>query len=165
VWASDGDVLGAGAQEEGILSDSGINSLGCRTIEPLRAEEKDQLAESVVFRITRGDAKGRPFGTPRNPRVPSMEEFNPHMGELCAGEIEGKIGGCRHGLFPEQVERVRQFSNEDLIRFRPEDPISGYAESGTFSITGGHHRLAEIIRRVQAGELPADTPIRILFHD
>jgi hypothetical protein len=154
-----------GAPEEGTLSDSGIDTLGCRTIEPLRAEEKDQLAESVVFRIMRGDDKGRPLGTPRNPRVPLMEEFNPQIGELHAGEIASKIGGCRHGLFPEQVARVRQFANEDLIRFRPEDPISGYAGSGTFSITGGHHRLAEIIRRVKAGELPADTPIRILFHD
>jgi hypothetical protein len=60
---------------------------------------------------------------------------------------------------------VGQLSNEELIRFGPEDPVSGHAGSGHFSVTGGQHRLAEIIRRVETGELPADTPIRILFHD
>jgi hypothetical protein len=56
-------------------------------------------------------------------------------------------------------------SNEELLRFRPDDPISGVIQGDGFSITGGHHRLNEIIRRVEAGTLPKDTKIRILFHD
>ena len=57
-------------------------------------------------------------------------------------------------------------SDEELLRFRPEDPISGHiVEGGNFEITGGHPRLAEITRRVEAGELAADTVVRILFHD
>jgi len=57
-------------------------------------------------------------------------------------------------------------SNEELLRFRPDDPISGFiVEGGNFEITGGHHRIAEITRRIEAGELPADTLVRILFHD
>lgn len=56
-------------------------------------------------------------------------------------------------------------SNEELLRFRPEDPISGHIQGDGFNITGGHHRLNEINRRVAAGELSADTKVRILFHD
>jgi hypothetical protein len=147
-----------------ILSTGGIHSLGCRSIEPI-GTEAGWLSERVLFRIVRGDEKGRPFGTPRNPRTPTQEEFNPQFGELVAGHIGARIAGRRHGLSPEQVQWVRQLSNEELVRFRPEDPISGHAGSGCFSITGGHHRLAEMIRRVESGKLPADTPIRILFHD
>lgn len=143
----------------------GIGSLGCHDVYPLGKEEAAQLSESVLFRIERGDHKGRPFGTPRNPGAPTLEELNPQIGVLNAGEIETRIGGRKHGLFPEQEEQIRKFSNEDLIRFRPEDPISGHAGSSTFTITGGHHRLYEIIRRVKLGQLPPDTPIRILFHD
>jgi hypothetical protein len=58
-------------------------------------------------------------------------------------------------------------SNEELLKFRVNDPMSGNLNvtGDGFSITGGHHRLAEIIQRVKDGRLPADTPIRILFHD
>ncbi len=48
-----------------------------------------------------------------------------------------------------------RLSDEDLLRFRVEDPMSGYGANGGFSITGGHHRMNEIIRRVQAGGLAA----------
>jgi hypothetical protein len=147
------------------VAPDGIGSLGCRAVYQLAAEERARLWESVLFRIERGDHKGRPFGTPRNPRAPTLEEFNPQIGELNAGDIEGRIGGRKHGLFPEQEERMRTCSTDDLICFRPNDPISGHAGSGTFTITGGHHRLYEIIRRVKLGEIPADTPIRILLHD
>jgi hypothetical protein len=33
------------------------------------------------------------------------------------------------------------------------------------SLTGGHHRTAEIISRVNAGTLDPNTPVRILVHD
>jgi len=60
----------------------------------------------------RGDAKGRLFGTPRNPRAPTVEEFNPRIGELNAGDFAGAIKGRKHGIFPEQAESVGRMSNE-----------------------------------------------------
>ncbi len=132
---------------------------------PLGKEEARQLPEAVRFRIVKGDQKGRPFGTPRNPRSPTIEEFNPRMAEIPAGELAGRITGRKHRIVPEQAERMKQLSNEELLRFRVDDPMSGHPTNGGFSITGGHHRMNEIIRRVHAGELPADTPVRILFHD
>jgi hypothetical protein len=134
-------------------------------VEPLAEEEAAQLSESVRFRTVKGNAKGRPFGTPRNPRAPTVEEFNPKIGELKAGELAGAIKGRKHGIFPEQAENIRRMSDEELLRFRLEDPISGNIQGDGFNISGGHHRLNEIIRRVEAGELPADTKVRILFHD
>lgn len=134
-------------------------------VKPLGKEEAAQLSESVRFRIVKGDPKGKPFGTPRNPRIPTIEEFNPTIGELNAGDVAGAINGRKHGIFPEQAENIRKMSNEELLQFRLEDPMSGNILGDGFNITGGHHRLNEIIRRVQAGELPADAKVRILFHD
>jgi hypothetical protein len=151
-------------ETDAVLVHNGIEGL-CSIVKPLGQEEAAQLSEGVRFRIVRGDAKGRPFGTPRNPRVPTVEEFNPRVGELNAGDIGGAIKGRKHGIFPDQAESVSKMSNEDLLRFRPDNPISGVIQGDGFSITGGHHRLNEIIRRVEAGTLPKDTKIRILFHD
>lgn len=134
-------------------------------IKPLGEEEATQLSEKVRFRIVKRDAKGKPFGTPRNPRVPTVEEFNPQIGEVNAGDLAGAIRGRKHGIFPEQAEKIQKMSTEELLRFRPEDPISGNIQGDGFNITGGHHRLNEIIRRVEAGALPPDTKVRILFHD
>jgi len=143
---------------------NGIEGL-CNIAKPLGKEEAAQLSEKVRYRIVKGDAKGRPFGTPRNQRVPTIEEFNPRVGEINAGDVAGGIKGRKHGIFPDQAEGVAKLSNEDLIRFNPEDPIGGHIQGDGFDITGGHHRLNEIIRRVEAGILPKDTKIRILFHD
>lgn len=137
----------------------------CDLVEPLAVDEADRLPDGVRCRIIKGDRKGRPFCTPRNPGPPTLAEFNPLIGVLAAGEVAGKVCGRRHSIFPAQAESVMQMSVEELLRFRPDDPMSGHAEPGGFAITGGHHRLHEIDRRVQSGELPAETPVRILFHD
>jgi hypothetical protein len=121
--------------------------------------------ERLLSRIVRGDGKGRPFGTPRNPRMPTVEEFNPRLQAVRAGDLETTITGTRHGLHPRQTEAMRALSNEDLVRFRLEDPISGTGTGRGFSVTGGHHRLAEIIQRAKSGQMSPETPIRILFHD
>jgi hypothetical protein len=131
----------------------------------MEVEAAGQLPENVLFRIARGDAKGRAFGTPRNPRAPTRKEFNPRMVEVRAGELAETIVGRRHGIFPEQAQRMGQLSNEELIRFRVEDPISGTQAQNGLSLTGGHHRTNEIIQRVQAGQLDPNTIIRILLHD
>jgi hypothetical protein len=143
---------------------NGIEGL-CSIVKTIGTEEAAQLSEGVRFRIVRGDAKGRSFGTPRNPRAPTVEEFNPRVGDLNAGDIGGAIKGRKHGIFPDQAESISRLSNEELLRFRPDDPISGVIQGDGFAITGGHHRLNEIIRRVEEGTLPKDTKIRILFHD
>jgi hypothetical protein len=41
-------------------------------VKPMEAEAAGQLPENVLFRIVRGGAKGRSFGTPRNPRGPNF---------------------------------------------------------------------------------------------
>ena len=128
-------------------------------------EDLSQLSEAVRFRIARGDAKGRSFGTPRNPHTPTFEEFNPRIEELPAGDLAGSIVGRRHGIFPEQAARIGLMSNDDLLRFRPDDPMSATRGSGGLSITGGHHRIDEIAARVRAGRIAPETPIRILVHD
>lgn len=134
-------------------------------VRPMEAEAAAQLPENVLYRIARGDARGRAFGTPRNPRAPTVEEFNPRIGEVRAGDLADTIVGRRHGILPEQAQRVGQLNNEELIRFRVEDPISATQAQNGLSLTGGHHRTNEIIQRVQAGQLDPDTRIRVLIHD
>ncbi len=132
---------------------------------PLDLESAALLSEEVLFRIVRGDAKGRSFGIPRNDRVPSYEEFNPRLAELDAGDVARAIRRRKHGIFVEQAERIGKMLNEDLLRFRLEDPISGVAEGDGFHVTGGHHRLNEITRRVELGTLAWDMKVKVLLHD
>ncbi|MCI0455480.1 MAG: hypothetical protein L0Z62_00705 [Gemmataceae bacterium] len=134
-------------------------------VRPMEAEAAGRLPENVLYRIVRGDARGRPFGTPRNQRAPTLEEFNPRIGEVRAGDLAETIVGRRHGIFPEQAQRVGQLSNEELILFRVEDPISATQAQNGLSLTGGHHRTNEIIQRVQAGQLDPNTTMRVLLHD
>jgi hypothetical protein len=132
---------------------------------PVDAPDLRDLPERVFARVARGDSKGRSFGTPRNPRLPTFEEFNPRIAEVRAGDLDSLVIRRRHGLFPEQVESIGHLGDEELVRFRPEDPISAVEASSGLSLTGGHHRTAEIINRVRSGRLPANTIIRILVHD
>jgi hypothetical protein len=125
----------------------------------------DELPESVLARIVRGDGRRRAFGTPRNPRMPTIQEFNPRIEGIRAGDLALTITGRRHGIFTEQAERVGRMSHEELMGIRPEDPVSAFRSTGGLSLTGGHHRIAEIINRVQTGQLSPDTIIRILVHD
>lgn len=132
---------------------------------PLEAEVAENLPESVLLRVVRGDAKNRPFGTPRNPRTPTMAEFNPRIGEVAAGDLPDLVVGRKHGIFPERAESIAQLSNEELVQFRPEDPMSAVRTGDGLSLTGGHHRINEIIQRVESGRMDANTTIRILVHD
>jgi hypothetical protein len=134
-------------------------------VKPLDAATAETLREDVLSRIVRGDAKGRAFGTPRNQRTPTLAEFNPRIAEVRAGDLAETVVGRKHGIFPEQAGRVAELSNEELIRFRVEDPMSATQVKDGLSLTGGHHRTNEIIQRVQAGKLDPNTIIRILVHD
>ena len=146
------------------MAHNGIEGL-CSIVRPLGQQEASHLSARVMARIVREDGRGRPFGSPRNPRMPTVEEFRPTVGEVRTGDIASAIRGRRHGINPEQAASVRQMTNEELLRFRIEDPISGHIVGDGFEITGGHHRLAEITRRIEAGELPPDILVRILVHD
>jgi hypothetical protein len=150
----------AGRNREGVVVQNQTRYVKVQT----EADVIQQLSIDVLFRIARGDFKGRPFGTPRNPRMPTVEEFNPHIGEVRVGDLKELIVRRRHGIFPEQAQRLSQMSNEDLIRLRLEDPISATEVAHGFSLTGGHHRTDEIMKRVQAGQLDPETIIRILIH-
>ena len=126
----------------------------------------DEEAERLLYRVVRRDAKGRAYGTPKHPDPPSIEEFNPRIEEIRAGDVGQKVAEVKHGINPKQGDSVGQLSNEELIRFRIEDPMSAtQSPSGDLSLTGGHHRVTEIARRVAAGQLPSETPVPFLVHD
>jgi hypothetical protein len=131
----------------------------------MEAEQAQNLPESVLFRIAKGDAKGRAYGTPRNPRAPTIDEFNPRIVEIAAGELSGLIVSRKHGIFPDQARQVGQMTNEDLIRFRLEDPISATRVENGLSLTGGIHRTNEISQRVQDGQMDAAIIVKVLIHD
>ncbi|GAB2995747.1 hypothetical protein GCM10023080_072530 [Streptomyces pseudoechinosporeus] len=76
--------------------------------------------------------------------------------QMFGGEVAGHGG-------------VRNLPNEDLLRFggpQGDDPISGYRDwapgdsvnfpGSQIHITGGHHRTAEIVRRIESGEMDPD---------
>ena len=93
-------------------------------------------------------------------------QFNPRAYTVRAGDIEGSILTRKHApANPDQIERVRKLSNEDLVKFRFEDPISSHGIKDGIRLTGGHHRTAEIARRIKAGELSPDTKVHLLLHD
>ena len=138
---------------------------GTCVTQPMDAELAEELPESVLYRIVRGDAKGRSFGTPRNPDVPSIGEFNPRVADVAASDISELVVGGKHGIFPEQAESISQLTNEELTAFRIQDPISAVQVENGLSLTGGHHRINEIIQRVQSAQLDPSTLIRILVHD
>jgi hypothetical protein len=137
-------------------------NLNLRLMEP---EVASSLPEHVLFRIVRRDGRGRVFGTPRNPRTPTIVEFNARIADVSVGELLVLIVVFRHGVFPEQCQRVAQLRNQDLLAFRSDDPMSATLVTEGLSLTGGHHRVHEIKRRVLSGELDASAIIRILIHD
>jgi hypothetical protein len=125
--------------------------------------EHDQ--QRLLARVVRGDKKGRAFGSPKQPRFPTVQEFNPRIEEIRAGDLEKQATGTKHDPNEDQARPVRQLSNQDLVRFRLNEPISATRAENGLSLTGGHHRTAEIINRVNAGTLDPNTPVRILLHD
>jgi hypothetical protein len=129
------------------------------------SELATNLTESVLYRIVRGDSKRRSFGTPRNPRAPTMEEFNPRILAVAVGELSTLIAGVRHDIHPDQLERIANLADEELTRFRFDDPISATRAEGGLSLTGGHHRIHEVMRRVAIGRIETKAIIKILIHD
>jgi hypothetical protein len=124
---------------------------------PTRAELLEGLPESVYA--------GRITGKRFNEVAATPADFNPRAYTLSAGEIEGGLASRKHGINPSQAARVGQLSTEELVRFRFDDPISSHGIRGGIRLTGGHHRISEIIRRVSTGELHPNTPVHILLHD
>lgn len=120
-----------------------------------------QLSDMVIWRIKRGDFKGRPFGggPGSSPHAPTLAEFNPRIETVRAGDLGEYIPS--NPIIDEQLNSVRQLSNEELIKFRMDDPIS---VSGN-QTTGGNHRIYEILNRINEGKLSPDTPIDLLRHD
>ena len=70
-----------------------------------------------------------------------------------------------HQEDPDQAAAVAQLDNDDLVRFRLDEPISAFETEGGLSLTGGHHRTAEIIRWIESGRLSPDIVIKVLTHD
>jgi len=125
----------------------------------------ETLPESVLYRIRATGPKGRRFGSPASPDPPTLGLFNPRIYEMEAGRL--RLGTTMHAPTAEQMSSLRSLSNAELVQFRAADPISshGLGPGSALNVTGGHNRLAEIARRVQAGEMPADAIVWILLHD
>lgn len=101
-------------------------------------------------------------------RLPTLEEFNPRILEVRAGDLFQTITKIKHDIRPSQAAPLHRWNNEKLAHFQVEDPISAtlnQINGGGLSLTNGHHRSAEIINRVNSGEMSPDTIIRILVHD
>lgn len=97
--------------------------------------------------------------------IPSLEEFNPRIIDVRVNELEGIIGSRKHGLHELQWKSVQKMSNDELIAFRPHDPISGILMKGQLALTGGHHRTQAIINRLASGLIDPNTYLRILLHE
>jgi hypothetical protein len=135
-------------------------------VRPLEAEIAQQLSlELLTARIVRGDHKGRPFGTPRNPNLATLADFSPRIAEIRAGDLAATIIERKHSLYPEQEERIRKMTNDELIRFNVEDPISATECSGGLSLTGGHHRTNEVSQRACSMQMDPSTIVEVLLHD
>jgi hypothetical protein len=120
------------------------------------------LSDKVKARSQAEDKKGRLIA---NTRTPTDDEFNPSVKQVPAKDLADTMDP-KHGINEDQAAQVRKLSNDDLTNFNREDPISGIQkDDGTLAQTGGHHRTAEIDRRVKSGELPPDTPVPVLVHD
>ncbi len=104
----------------------------------------------------------------------SLDRFYVRAGEL----VENRIAS--HPLTDAQMHGgeivghggVRNLTNEELVRYggpQGNDPVSGYRDwakddsiqypGSQIHITGGHHRTAEIVRRISIGEFDPDTLI------
>lgn len=141
-----------------ILGLAGDEDCAVAALNKLDEDQRDK----ILYRTNLTDKKGRGFGSPGNPDPPSIETFNPRFEDIRAGDLQSQISSRMHGLFDDQVASVSQLSNEDLVRWRPEDPISATRGSDGLALTGGHHRTADIIQRVASGTLSPDTIVRIL---
>jgi RHS repeat-associated protein len=97
--------------------------------------------------------------------VATVEDFNPRVYKIRAGDLGRAITATKNGINPEQAVGVAEMTNEELTAFRAADPISSCGARQGLSLTGGHHRTAEIIRRVNNGLLDPDTLVDILLHD
>jgi RHS repeat-associated protein len=131
----------------------------------------DQMSEEdrnrILARTQATDKKGRPFGSQGNPDLPSVDQFDPRIQTVPAGELEGMIGDrTKHGLYPDQQAAVGKMNNDDLVSLKPQDPISATQnDDGTLNQTGGHHRAAEIANRVQSGDMDPNTPVPVMIHE
>jgi len=94
-----------------------------------------------------------------------MVEFNPRVLSVAAGDLFTLIVGGKHGVFPDAAVRIRALTNDELIGFRLEDPIRATQATNGLSLTGGHHRVNEVVHRVEAGLLDAATVVRVLVLD
>jgi hypothetical protein len=123
------------------------------------------VPETVLARSEAKDKKGRTYGTPRNPGVAPLEKFNPKVAQIRAGLLEQLIKDRKHGIDERQAKSIAQLSNDDLTRYREDEPISALFKDGGLSLTGGHHRTNEIIQRVRSGKMSPDALVEVMIHE
>ena len=117
-------------------------------------------------------------------KVAPVEKGNQHLVDLLlhtdrrkfyvmAKELNPMTLKTKHPLNPQQVEMVGQLSNEMLVQYNKEDPISGrrdFRKGDDFTypgsqiiITTGHHRVFEIYKRYLLGKIDGDSLIEFVI--
>lgn len=96
----------------------------------------------------------KPLG---HPEAPSIETSNPRL--YASDTVRVKIGSTMHPPTEQQLASLRDLSNDALIMFRPEDPISS-ADLGECGRPTSRRRrrrcLQPIHLRAEAAEYAAD---------
>ena len=128
----------------------------------IRSGEID-LPDSVLYRLGKTDAKGdrTVSGGVGAPGVRLQSTYLRNASRIDTdqhGDSQYECWQSRKGALGSQTRA--------LVGFRTKDPISsrGLSEGG-LNVTGGHHKVAEIQRRVANGTLPASTAVMVLLHD
>jgi hypothetical protein len=129
----------------------------------LRNFDLSGLNPQVFWRTEAMDKKGRLY-TKLPRQVVTLAMMNPKAAEIRAGDLE-RLLVPRHGLDLRQLRSLEPLTNEELLVFRPDDPLTMIPRDGMLHLTGGHHRAAHIAMRVKAGTLSPDTPVVVLLHE
>ncbi len=97
-----------------------------------------------------------------------LNKFYVYVKELNPVTLE-----TRHPLNPQQAEMISKLSNEKLMKYNNEDPISGrrdFRKHDDFNYPGsqiiistGHHRVFEIYKRYLQGKIDGDELIEFLI--
>ena len=108
---------------------------------------------------------GRITGGKFNRVLATVEDFNPRLYQISVGSIEGRLASVKYEIFEAQASSIAKLSNAELVAFRIADPISSHGIRSGLQLTGGHHRINEIVRRINAGLLDPNTKVQILLHN
>lgn len=87
-----------------------------------------------------------------------------NTGPFGCGVSGGDLGNFKpiHGIDPNKAADLQRLSNEDLLRSFNNPADGGYVPvTRDGRIMNGHHRIVELQRWIQNGDISADVRVRI----